>query len=82
MFTYYVIEFICKVTEVKIGSSKPAVANKDRLKRSVVSQKKSNPELLLPGNQRSNKAQRLLMKKAKKDHARRGNSLLNTFYYK
>lgn len=60
-------------TKVKIASSKSSVASKDRLKKSTVSKKKSDPELLLPGNQRSNKAQRLLMKKVKKDQARRGN---------
>lgn len=48
------------------------IASKDRLKKSAVLEKKKNPEMSLPGNQRSNKAQRLLMKKAKKDHARRG----------
>lgn len=60
-----------ETTQVKIGNSKPVVGTKDRLKKSVVFQKKSNPELLLPGNQRSNKAKRLQMKKAKKDQARR-----------
>ena len=34
--------------------------------------KKTDPELTLPGNQRSNKLQKVQMKKAKKEHARRG----------
>ena len=37
-----------------------------------MAKKKANPEELLPGNQRSNRMKRLQMKKAKKEHARKG----------
>ena len=60
-----------KESAVKI--EKPKLAKRDKLKTSeVMAKKKANPEDLLPGNQRSNRMKRLQMKKAKKEHARKG----------
>lgn len=59
--------------KVKVKVSKP-LTKKERLLKAEAAQKKNNPELLLPGNQRANKLQKLKMKKAKKEGARRGTS--------
>lgn len=59
---------------MKIDPPKAKVSRKDQLKKSsILTEKaKKNPEMLLPGNQRSNKMKRLEMKKAKKQSVRQG----------
>ena len=54
--------------------SKPQ-SKKERLLKAEAAQKKNNPEMMLPGNQRANKLQKLKMKKEKKEGARRGTTL-------
>lgn len=53
------------------------ISKKDRLMKAEAGKKKNNPELLLPGNQRANKIQKLKMKKAKKENVRRGTMLIS-----
>ncbi len=64
-----------KAADVKIAKlAGPKLSKKDQLKMSEVlaAKGKNNPELMLAGNQRSNRMKRLAMKKAKKESARRG----------
>lgn len=64
-------------TDVKVSTAKlNGSSKKDGKAQSK--KEKANPELSLPGNQRSNKFQRLQMKKAKKEHSRRGKMQLVT----
>jgi len=60
------------LTDVKIANSKAKISKKDRVKGSeIMAKKKKTLEEQLPGNQRSNKLQKLAMKKDKKNFARR-----------
>ena len=59
-------------TDVKISAAKLNGSTKKNSRDEAI-KKKGNPEMSLPGNQRANKLQKVQMKKAKKEHARRGN---------